>query len=247
VLDREWVTVIDGDDNHLHYTFDVSFLTSNYACIYGDGCPGIEPEGSAPDKACCVHGAYLTEDEEASEIEAKLELLDPSVMQFHELATEKGVWVTDEDGDLHTRLVDGACIFANRTQFAEDNNDPRMMGCALHHLADKLGDHHMTHKPVVCWQVPLHRTVEEKVANDGEPLEVHTIAAYERGTWGEGGADFDWWCTEEPAAFTGREPVYRSMEFELREMVGDVVYEELQTFLDGRRRQKNVVRFLPMV
>lgn len=246
MLNREWVTVVDPDDEHLHYTFDVSFLVSNYQCIYGDGCPGIEPEASAPDKACCVHGAYLTEDEEEAEIEAKLELLDPSTMQFHGLAVRKGIWVTDDEGEKHTRLVDGACLFANRMDWA-DAEPGRMMGCVLHHLADRLGDHHMTHKPVVCWQVPLHRTIEEKVANDGDTLEVHTIAAYERGTWGEGGADFDWWCTEEPDAFVGRDPVYRSMEFELREMVGDAVYEELAEFLDGRRRQRNVVRFLPVV
>ena len=105
----------------------------------------------------------------------------------------------------------------------------------------------MTHKPVVCWQVPLHRTIDTKVGNDGEEVEVHTIAAYERGTWGEGGADFAWWCTEEQDAFIGRDPVYRSMEHELREMVGDPVYDELADHLDSRRRQKNVVRFLPVV
>ncbi len=247
MLDREWVTVVDGSDAHLHYTFDVSFLTSNYQCIYGDGCPGIEPEGSAPDKACCVHGAYLTEDEEAAEIEAKLELLDESTMQFYALAKAEGVWVKDDEDETHTRIVDGACLFANRTDFAEDPDNNGQLGCVLHHLADRLGDHHMTHKPVVCWQVPLHRTIEEKVANDGEALEVHTIAAYERGTWGEGGADFDWWCTEEPDAFTGRQPVYLSMEHELREMVGDHVYDELAAYLDTRRRQRNVVRFLPIV
>lgn len=247
MLEREWVTVVDPDDDHLHYTFDVSFLVSNYQCIYGDGCPGIEPDGASPDKACCLHGAYLTEDEEEAEIEAKLDLLDESVMQFHALAKRKGIWVTDDEGEKHTRLVDGACIFANRMDFAREHDDPGLMGCVLHHLADRLGDHHMTHKPVVCWQVPLHRTIDTKVGNDGEEVEVHTIAAYERGTWGEGGADFAWWCTEEQDAFIGRDPVYRSMEHELREMVGDPVYDELADHLDSRRRQKNVVRFLPVV
>lgn len=247
MLDREWVTVVDPDDDHLHYTFDVSFLTSNYECIYGNGCPGIEPGGTSPDKACCVHGAYLTEDDEEAELTAKLDLLDPSTMQYHALARAKGLFETDDEGERRTRIVDGACIFANRTAFAEDPDTEGGMGCVLHHLADRLGDHHMTHKPVVCWQVPLHRSIEEKVANDGEPLEVHTIAAYERGTWGEGGADFGWWCIDEPIAFHGERAVYRSMEHELREMVGNDVYAEVAAYLDGRRRQQNLVRFLPVV
>ncbi len=246
MLQREWVTLVDGDDDHLHYTFDVSFLLSDYQCIYGDGCPGIEEDASSPDKACCVHGAYITEDEEEAEIEAKLELLDPSMMQFHGEAKAAGIWQTDDEGERHTRIVDGACLFANRIEWV-DEEPGRQMGCVLHHLADRLGDHHMTHKPVVCWQVPLHRTIEEKVGNDGESVEVHTIAAYERGTWGEGGADFDWWCTEDPIAFVGKIPVYESMEHELREMIGDKVYEELAGHLDSRRRQKNVVKFLPIV
>jgi hypothetical protein len=97
----------------------------------------------------------------------------------------------------------------------------------------------MTYKPVVCWQVPLHRTIEEQVANDGATLEVHTIAAFERGHWGEGGADFGWWCLEDAAAFVGDRPLYRSMERELREMVGDTVYDELAGFLDRRRKQRH--------
>ncbi|MEX0705249.1 MAG: hypothetical protein WD041_01390, partial [Nitriliruptoraceae bacterium] len=108
------------------------------------------------------------------------------------------------------------------------------------------GLHHMTHKPTVCWQVPLHRTIEELVANDGATLEVHTIAAYERGHWGDGGADFDWWCLDDDVAFVADRPVYRSMEAELRVMVGDAVYEELAAYLDGLG-QRSATRFLPVL
>lgn len=243
MLNREWVTVVDPDNDHLHYTFDVSFLLSNYECIYGNGCPGVDPDGGDPDKACCIHGAYMTEDDGSEEqlIADALAQLGPDRMQFHELAITEGVWQTDDEGERHTRIVDGACLFANRADF-----DGRI-GCALHHLADDLGEHHMTHKPVVCWQVPLHRAVEEKVANDGGTLEVHTIAAYERGTWGEGGADFHWWCTEEADAYVAKRPLFESMEHELREMVGDDVYEDLTLYLRKRSRQHNHVRFLPLV
>lgn len=242
VLDREWVTVQDPHDPHRRYTFDVSFLLSNYTCIYGAGCPGINPDDQDPVLGCCLHGAYLTEDDDAGELERLVaQELDPSTMEYHALAVGEGLFEEDEEGEVHTRVVDGGCIFLNRRGF------PAGEGCALHHLAERRGEHHMTYKPIVCWQVPLHRTIDEQVANDGKPLEVHTIAAYERGHWGEGGADFGWWCMDDDTAFVGAQPVYRSMEAELRAMVGDEVYAELAGYLERRRRQRHRVRFLPLV
>jgi hypothetical protein len=242
VLEREWVSIRDPENERLRYTFDVSFLLSSYQCIYGQGCEGVHPGAQDPAIGCCVHGAYVNEDDDPEELLRLVEEeLDPSTMQFHKRAMKKGIFTEDEEGEFHTSVVEGGCIFANRSGFEAGE------GCALHHLAERKGEHHMTYKPVVCWQVPLHRTVDELVANDGETMEVHTIAAYERGHWGEGGSDFDWWCLDDDYAFVGASPVYRSMEAELREMVGDPVYEELAEHLDRKRRAKNRIEFLPVV
>jgi hypothetical protein len=242
VLEREWVSVRDPDNDRLRYTFDVSFLLSSYTCIYGQGCEGIHPGAQDPAIGCCIHGAYLNEADDATALQLFVEQrLSPETMQFHGKAVKKGVLTQDDEGETHTRVVQGGCIFANRSDF----DGPQ--GCALHHAAIADGHHHSAYKPTVCWQVPLHRTIEELVANDGGTLEVHTIAAYERGHWGEGGADFDWWCLDDEVAFVGRTPVYRSMETELRLMVGDAVYEELAEHLDARRKQSGQVTFLPVV
>jgi len=241
VLEREWVTIADPEDEYRRYTFDVSFLLSSYTCIYGQGCEGVHPGEQDPALGCCIHGAYLNEDDDADELERLVaEELDPSTMQFHAKAIRRGIVTTDEDDEPLTRVVDGGCIFANRSGFAGGE------GCALHHLAERDDVHHSTYKPTVCWQVPLHRTIEELTANDGETLEVHTIAAYERGHWGEGGAEFGWWCLDDEVAFVGRHPVYRSMATELELMVGAPVFAELAEYLDGRRRQRGRVRFLPL-
>ena len=167
------------------------------------------------------------------------EELDPETMQFHRSAVRKGLLETDDDGDVHTRVVEGGCIFANREGFAAGE------GCALHHLAVRRGEDPMTHKPTVCWQVPLHRTIEEKVGNDGGTIEVHTVHAFERGDWGEGGADFTWWCFDDGTAFVGDRPLFRTMELELRTMVGDAVYDELAGYLEDRAARGTTVRFLP--
>jgi hypothetical protein len=98
----------------------------------------------------------------------------------------------------------------------------------------------MTLKPEVCWQLPLRR--EDDVADDGSVTS--TIRQWDRRHWGEGGAEFHWWCTESPEAFVGDRPVYQSMEAELTEMVGKKVYRRLAAYLADRTER--VARRTPL-
>ena len=43
--------------------------------------------------------------------------------------------------------------------------------------------------------------------------------------------DAPWWCTDAPEAFCASQPLYRTMERELRALCGDAVYDELATRL----------------
>ena len=60
--DREWLSFED-EGEHRTWLFDITFLTSNWTCIYGAGCPGVLAE-PAPDRqlGCCTHGAYIYAD-----------------------------------------------------------------------------------------------------------------------------------------------------------------------------------------
>ena len=226
MLEREWISILNPEDSHDRYVFDVSFLLSSYTCIYGQGCQGVHNDGVI---GCCALGAHYVDDEDREKVEAMVEVLGPEYMQYYKSARKKGVTVAMPDGETRTRVKDGGCIFLNR---ADWHAGP---GCAMHQYAWARGEHHMTYKPEVCWIVPLRREVEEDVADDGEDMWVTRITSYDRGGWGPGGADFGWWCTESPEAYIGDQPVYRSMEAELREMVGDDVFEELAEYLDARR------------
>ena len=106
-------------------------------------------------------------------------------------------------------------------------------GCAFHVHAERTGVHHSDVKPEVCWQVPL-RNIEEYDEDAGDGVVHHRFTEFARHGWGEGGEEFAWWCTEEPAAFVGAEPVYRSSEVEIRKMVGDELYESVAAYLDQR-------------
>jgi hypothetical protein len=229
MLDREWVSFTDPGDAHERFLFDVSFLLSGYTCIYGQGCPGIGDEPD-PVRACCTHGAHYTDERDRERVEAMVEVLGPAYMQRYAEARRSGVTARSGE-EYRTKVRDGACIFLNREGFATGP------GCALHHYAVDRGEHHMTYKPEVCWIVPLRREIAEEVADDGETLWVTRITSFDRGAWGAGGSLFGWWCTESEEAYVGTQPVYRSMEHELRSMVGDAVYEELAAYLDDRRRR----------
>jgi hypothetical protein len=79
----------------------------------------------------------------------------------------------------------------------------------------------------VCWQLPIRRTYRNvELPDESSYLEV-TITEYDRRGWGPGGHDLDWYCSGNPAAHVGREPVYRSNSAELRELMGAAAYDEL--------------------
>jgi hypothetical protein len=238
MLDREWVSILNPDDDHDRYVFDVSFLTSRYTCIYGAGCPGTATHAD-PERACCRLGAYYVDEHDRAAVESRVDLLGATWMQRHAEARRRGV-TARVGGERRTRVTDGACIFLNRADF------PTGAGCALHHYALARGEHHMTYKPEVCWIVPLRREVNAGCADDGEELWTTTITSFDRGAWGPGGADFGWWCTESPEAYVGAQPLYRSMEAELRAMAGDAVYDELAAYLDARAAERRQPLALPL-
>lgn len=238
MLDREWVSIVDPDEPHDRYVFDVSFLLSAYSCIYGRGCPGTGDEPSAV-LGCCRFGAHYVDEEDRARVEALVDVLGPEHMQHYADARRTGVTAQVAGGERRTRIKDGACIFLNRGDW---HAGP---GCALHQYAQTRGEHHMTYKPEVCWLVPLRREVTEDTADDGEQRWTTTITSYDRGAWGPGGADLGWWCTESSQAYVGSQPVYRSMEAELRAMTSDAVYEELAAYLDERRARPR--RPLPLL
>ncbi len=50
------------------------------------------------------------------------------------------------------------------------------------------------------------------------------LREWKRRDWGDGGAEFHWWCTEAPEAFSGDAPVYLSSRDEIVELVGEAIY-----------------------
>lgn len=219
---HEWISFEDREELRT-WVFDATFLRSNYTCIYGRGCPGIL-DAPAPELAqgCCSYGAHFVDEDDVQNVVKAFVRLTPEQMQYHAEATRDGFLAPGEPGDdgevpTVTRLVDDACIFLNRPGF------PGGVGCALHIGALAAGERPLDWKPNVCWQVPLR--LEHSTDENGHVTS--RLREWKRRDWGEGGADFHWWCTEAPDAFVGDRPVYQSARDEIIELVGQEVYETL--------------------
>jgi hypothetical protein len=217
------VSFEDPDEDRT-WVFDVTFLLSGWQCIFGRGCQGVLT-GPAPELAqgCCSYGAHFTDDADVARVEAAARTLGPDQWQLQARA-RRGVVKSAPDGSTVTRIVDGACIFLNRPGF------PGGPGCALHRAALERGQHPMELKPDVCWQLPLRR--EDTTDSSGHVTS--TVTQWDRRHWGDGGAEFHWWCTEAGEAFGGSQPVYRHMRNELVALCGPLVYGMIAAYLEER-------------
>ena len=235
---REWLEFVDpADPDHL-VSVDLTWLLSTYRCRFGTAaCQGIDPAN--PDAGCCVHGAFLTDEDDRGalrEIASKL-TDDDWQLRGEVLAGASGTsgedadpepWLEwDElDGDdgepepaLKTRTLRGACVFANRRGFHGGE------GCALHGWALRHDVPITVAKPEVCWQLPLRRLDDNITRPDGVEMVRTTVTEYTRRGWGEGGEDFDWYCTTDPACHAGTTPLWRSCTEELTALIGEEAYE----------------------
>ncbi|CAB4612772.1 unannotated protein [freshwater metagenome] len=213
---RQWFEFADPADETQLIRIDLTWLTSRWTCIFGRGCPGVYK--SAPEAGCCTLGAHFTDKEDRKRTEGWVAKLDETLWQNYKTGTKKG-WMVKEDGEWKTRVVRKACIFHNDPDFAGG------FGCALHHLADREGLSFVDVKPDVCWQVPMRRTFENIESPDETEKTVVVISEFDRGSWGPGGHDFDWYCSSNTEAHIGSEPVYISNKNEMVALIGAQAYE----------------------
>jgi len=220
---RDWLS-FDYDGNT--YMFDASFLTSNWTCIFGAGCKGIHDVDTTDlQHGCCSFGAHFADGPDKKRVKAAIARLTSDQWQLSSTAADLGgPLFKNDDGGWSTRVVDGACVFLNRSDFHLGS------GCALHVGAVEADERPMDWKPEVCWQVPVRYHFE----TDELGHTTYVLREWKRRDWGEGGSDFHWWCTEDPEAFVGHERVVETLEGEIRGLVGDPVYDILRAHLDER-------------
>ncbi|MGH9020470.1 MAG: hypothetical protein ACRDV0_05565, partial [Acidimicrobiales bacterium] len=81
---HEWFS-FDDPKRQRTWMFDVTFLESNWTCIFGNGCQGVLT-GPTPELAqgCCSYGAHLTGPDDVERVETAAATLLPSQWQFRQ-------------------------------------------------------------------------------------------------------------------------------------------------------------------
>ena len=240
---RAFVEFVNPDDASEVLRCDLTWLTSAYTCIFGQGCQGIYKE--SPDTGCCTLGAHFADKDDEKRVAGFVAELTEEQWQFHPgRAVRTKDWVEkDEDGERKTRTREhegqSACIFHNRADFHTG------AGCALHGLALEQGRHPLETKPDVCWQLPIRRTFRTVERTDGESYTEVTIGEYDRRGWGPGGHDLDWYCSGNPVAHVAPEPVYLTHAAELTELMGKGAYDELVRHCEAHVRSRSALAIHP--
>jgi hypothetical protein len=241
VFPRAWVEFADPADESQVFRCDLTWLTSSWMCIFGQGCPGIYAD--RPHDGCCTLGAHFSDKEDEKRVKKFAKMLEPEDWQHHPDnpgGVAKGSWFeTDEDGERKTAVHDGACVFLNRPGFEGGQ------GCALHGLALRLDRHPLETKPDVCWQLPIRRTFRDVDLPDGTSYTEVSIGEYDRRGWGPGGHDLDWYCSANTEAHVGAEPVYVSNGPELIELMGRKAYDELARLCEAHLRSRSALAIHP--
>ena len=212
---RSFVEFIDPADENQLFRCDLTWLTSRWLCIYGNGCQGIV--AGRPHDGCCTLGAHFSDKDDRKRVQKWASKLTADGWQ-NRAAGQKGIVMNDEDGDKQTRTLNGACIFLNDPDFAGGG------GCALHNMAVRDGIKPLDVKPDVCWQLPIRRTFEDRTYPDGQELSVVVISEFDRRGWGPGGHDLNWYCSGNPEAHVGPDPVYISERDTLIALMGTPAY-----------------------
>ena len=65
----EWLTFPAPDDPDRQFRVNVSFLLSNYECIFGRGCPGSLNKYPSADHGCCERGVTFIDEDDFEHVE----------------------------------------------------------------------------------------------------------------------------------------------------------------------------------
>jgi hypothetical protein len=251
----DWLTFPAPDDPAKQFRVNVSFLLSNYTCIWGCGCPGLLNHSADAEAACCERGVTFVDENDFEHVSAMVDELTAEDCDNLEHVRDRGWYMRSKSGKPYkTRKLGGSCIFTNRA-----GGPTGKPGCAFHHLAQRQGKHASETKPFICWTLPINFSHEPPEETGGPSTTI--VSAFTADAWGgtnddeeeDGRGHMGYWCIDTPDAYRGASPVYRSFERELRKGMGDAAYERMAELLEQVARPRfpmpgeRVNRGLPLI
>ena len=155
---RAWVEFPDPADDEQAFRCDLTWLTSSWTCIFGNGCQGIyadQPQGVG----CCTLGAHFSDKDDEKRVKGFVKQLTPETWQHYdpEEVDREGRGRRAQDPGRRRRL--------HLRQPARLRRAARAARCTGWRCAT--GRHFLETKPDVCWQLPIRRTYEHVERADG--------------------------------------------------------------------------------
>ena len=103
---REWITIPVPGKERKQWQIDVTFLTSSWRCIFGQGCQGVLTEpASEMVQGCCSYGAHESEKKVKTRSRRSPSKLTDEEWQFKKAGMKKGVWANAGKDEWRTRLA----------------------------------------------------------------------------------------------------------------------------------------------
>ena len=87
VFPRAWIEFQDPADAEQVFRCDLTWLTSSWTCIFGNGCPGIY--AAAPDAGCCTLGAHFSDKDDEKRVAGWVDRLDDDIWERRSEALSK--------------------------------------------------------------------------------------------------------------------------------------------------------------
>ena len=178
VFPRAWVEFRDPADDQQVFRCDLTWLTSSWTCIFGQGCQGIYAE--RPDDGCCTLGAHFSDDDDEQRVAGWVEQLTAEDWQLPAgrppaLGRDRRRGRAQDAGPRRRLHLPQPAGVRRRRRLR-----PARAGAA-HRACTSCET-----KPDVCWQLPIRRTYRTvELPDDTSYLEI-SIAEYDRRGWGAG-------------------------------------------------------------
>ena len=98
------------------YRVNVSFLLSNYECIFGCGCQGSLNRRPDADYGCCERGVTFIDEDDFTHVAEMVDELTAEDCDNIDHIRNHGWYLSSRKGKPYkTRKLDHLCIFGNRT------------------------------------------------------------------------------------------------------------------------------------
>ena len=87
VFPRAWIEFQDPADDGQVFRCDLTWLTSSWTCIFGNGCQGIYAD--SPDTGCCTLGAHFSDKDDEKRVAEWVDRLDDATWERRPEALNK--------------------------------------------------------------------------------------------------------------------------------------------------------------